>query len=300
MPEQLLKGAQVRPAREEVRCETVPQSMRRKAFRQAKPLARGRDRPPNQVGVQRPSPSPHEKRPVAVDRPRTLARVIFDRFPDGGHDRNDARFRPLAGDPKRLANRPSTTGQRQRLGNAKASAVEKQEDGEVASADPILRSCPRRILGQRHSLVGRDRTRKRPWTAWSPGARQLRNLPLLLGREGQEISNGGKLARRGGRPKSLAPPFGEEGTKILSAQRQQQAITHCLATIITQEFDQAMRRRDIGAHGVRGAPAVMEEMARPALDESAGGMIDQFSGSTSHRRMIAARLRPRNISNSEP
>jgi hypothetical protein len=31
-----------------------------------------------------------------------LARIIVDRFPDGRQDPSDARFRPLASDPKRL------------------------------------------------------------------------------------------------------------------------------------------------------------------------------------------------------
>jgi hypothetical protein len=61
-----------------------------------------------------------------------------------------------------------------------------------------------------------------------------------------------------------------------------------------------MRGRNIRPPGVGGTPAVVKEMTDPALDESACRVINQLSRSTSHRRMIAARLRPRNISNSDP
>ena len=38
-----------------------------------------------------------------------------------------------------------------------------------------------------------------------------------------------------------------------------------------------MRGRDIRARRVRRAPAIVKEMSLPTLDESASGMIDQFS-----------------------
>ena len=75
---------------------------------------------------------------------------------------------------------------------------------------------------------------------------------------------------------------------------------HRFAPIFTQELNEAMRRCDIGARSVRRTPSIMEQMIRPARDQGTRRMIDQVRGSTSHRRMIAARLRPRNISNSEP
>ena len=86
--------------------------------------------------------------------------------------------------------------------------------------------------------------------------------PLLLGHEGQEIANGGKLARRRGRPKTLAPAFGEEGAQVLSAQGDSSGRRrYGLAAIWPRKSMKPMRRRDIGARGVRGAPAVVEEMA---------------------------------------
>ena len=66
---QLLKGSQVRATRKEMRRKAVPQGVRRKRVRQPQPLARCRDRPPDQIRIERPTASADKKRRVAIHRP---------------------------------------------------------------------------------------------------------------------------------------------------------------------------------------------------------------------------------------
>ena len=92
----------------------------------------------HQVGIQRPTPGPEEQRPVALDRPRALACIVFDRLTDGGNDGHDTGLRSLADNPQRLSDRPGAAGQRKSLCNAEAGAVEQQQDGEIPRTDPRL------------------------------------------------------------------------------------------------------------------------------------------------------------------
>src|SRR5918993_4630672 len=107
--------------------EAMPQRVRSKAVGKAQPSAGSGNRAAYKVGIQRPTPSPEEQRPVALDGPGTLARIGFDRLTDGGYDGHDACFRPLAGDSQRLSDRPGAAGQRKSLCNAEAGTVEQQQ-----------------------------------------------------------------------------------------------------------------------------------------------------------------------------
>jgi hypothetical protein len=128
----------------------------------------------------------------------------------------------------------------------------------------------------------------------------LRDLPLLLGNEPQEVANGGKLA--GGRcwSQTLATTLGQKSAQVLRIQSGKLGGIDGLGSVRSQERNESMRSRYISSRSVLGSPPIVQKMTCPALDESAGGMIVQLSWFTSHRRMIAARLRPRNISNSDP
>ena len=58
--EQLLKRAQVRPAGEQMRGETVPKRVRRQAVRQAQAAASGLHCTPDQVRIERPAAGAEE------------------------------------------------------------------------------------------------------------------------------------------------------------------------------------------------------------------------------------------------
>ena len=128
----------------------------------------------------------------------------------------------------------------------------------------------------------------------------MRDLPLLLGDIGKEIADRGKLASRRRGPEPLAAAVGKKRAQVLRTQGGELGGADSFGPIRPQESDEPVSGRDIGSRRVRGSPPVVQKMACPALDENAGGMIVQLSWSISHRRMIAARLRPRNISNSDP
>ena len=96
---------------------------------------------------------------------------------------------------------------------------------------------------------------------------------MLLGGEGEELPNRRKLARSGGCAEPLPPPFGKEGAKVRRCKRQQCGRADQLAPIAAQELDQTMGGRDIGADGMRGAPAVVLEMAMPARRDFARRMV---------------------------
>src|SRR5512132_4695217 len=69
---QFLKGPKVRSPCKEMRRKAVPQGVRRKRVRQPQSLARCRDRPPDQIRIERPAASADKKRRVALDWPRAL------------------------------------------------------------------------------------------------------------------------------------------------------------------------------------------------------------------------------------
>ena len=123
MAEQFLQRAKVGSTRKEMRCEAVPKRMGRKAFGQTQPLACRCNGTAHEVGIERTTASAEEQRPIALDGPGALAHVGFDRFTDRGHDWYDARLRPLAGDPQRLADRPRVSGKRQGLRDAETRAL---------------------------------------------------------------------------------------------------------------------------------------------------------------------------------
>jgi hypothetical protein len=128
----------------------------------------------------------------------------------------------------------------------------------------------------------------------------LSDLPVLLGHIAQEIANRGKLAGSRSGTQSLAATLSKKRAQVLRTQGRELGGTDGFGSVRSQEGNEPVSGRYIGPRGVRGSPPVMQKVPCPALDESASGMIVQLSWSTSHRRMIAARLRPRNISNSDP
>ena len=94
--------------------------------------------------------------------------------------------------------------------------------------------------------------------------------------------------------------MGEESPKVRRRHAAKVRRLERPAAILLEEIDQAMGSRHIGTHRVPGAAAIMLEIGGPARRERANGRVQFRLGSVSHRRIITARLRPRNISNSDP
>ena len=122
---------------------------------------------------------------------------------------------------------------------------------------------------------------------------------LLLGGVGEEGADAGQLARCGRCAEPLSPPVGKEGAKVRCCEVEQPRRQDFLPAISPEKVDQAMRSRDIGAHRVLRAAAVMLKIGGPLRSERSG-RVSQCCGCVSHLRIITASVRPRNISNSEP
>jgi hypothetical protein len=67
--------------------------------------------------------------------------------------------------------------------------------------------------------------------------------------------------------------MGEEGPQVGRIDAQEVDMSDQSASVVPQEIDQPMRRRDIGAHRVRRAAAVVLEMIGPAGSEPACRMF---------------------------
>jgi len=122
---------------------------------------------------------------------------------------------------------------------------------------------------------------------------------LLLGRIAKEGANAGKLARGRGSAEPLPSPVGQERAKVRGTGLEQALGRNFLSTIAAEEVDQPVRGGDIGAHGMRRTAPVMLKIRTPLRRERLGG-VNYGCGCISHLRIIAARVRPRNISNSDP
>ena len=122
---------------------------------------------------------------------------------------------------------------------------------------------------------------------------------LPLRRESQERSNARQLAGSGSGTEALPSPVGEKGAQVRRAEVEEGFGGDLPTPVAAEKMDQAMRGRDVGAHGVRRAAAVMLEIGCPLRRKRLGGM-DQACGFVSHLRIIAASALPRNISSSEP
>ena len=124
-------------------------------------------------------------------------------------------------------------------------------------------------------------------------------MALLFRRVGQECADAGKLARCRGCAESLPASFRKKGPQVRCAKIKKTRWADWLAAILPQKIDQPVRRGDVGPHRVRRAAAVVLEVRTPLRGESSG-RVNYACGIVSHLRIITARLRPRNISNSEP
>jgi hypothetical protein len=96
---------------------------------------------------------------------------------------------------------------------------------------------------------------------------------LLLGGIFEEGADSGEFAggRRSAEP--LPSPVGEEGAQVGGTKAKQRRIGDRLAAIAAEEIDQPMRCRNIGAHRMRGAAAVMLQIGSPLRGECAGGVV---------------------------
>ena len=93
---------------------------------------------------------------------------------------------------------------------------------------------------------------------------------------------------------------GEECPEVRSRYAGQRRGFDPLPAVAAKELDEAMRGRDVCADRVRGKSPVVLQIGGPARRECGRRMRIQACGMVSHLRIIAATLRPRNISNSEP
>ena len=178
---QFLKRSEIRSSCKQVSSKTMPKRVRSEGIRQSQSPPGCCNRSPHQVRVQSAAASAKEERRVAGKRIWTLTDIFVDRFPDRGHHRHYASLRPLARHSKRLPNRKSLGGQRQRLGDAKAGAIKQKKDREITRTDPRSARGLRRIFGKAHRLVGRCGARKCSRALGRTGARKLHMMPLLLG-----------------------------------------------------------------------------------------------------------------------
>ena len=86
----------------------------------------------------------------------------------------------------------------QRLRDPQACSIEKQQDGEVAGANPLLAGSRGGVVGERHCLIRRCRTRQGPGAFGGADARTVRRFAGLHCGEGEEGADGGNFAGRGG------------------------------------------------------------------------------------------------------
>ena len=126
MAEQVLDGAQIRPAREQMGGEGVPQSVRRRVFRQSVAPAEVAHRALGDAGVQPLAAHAQKQRGVVGCADRVMAEPAGQRVGDGGQHRNEALFSTLAVDPQARLRIP-------RSARAPTSR---------ASASPIRRPAP--------------------------------------------------------------------------------------------------------------------------------------------------------------
>ena len=298
MTEQLLQRPQVRSPRQQMSRETVPEGVRRQRVRQAEPPARRRHGPAHEIRVERP--------PRAPTNSGTSPRSEY------GHCRTYSS----------IASRTAgTTGPR-----ASSTACRSLETSARSARWRRSATAPRRREGPRRKAAGgwqgrarrsRARSRLRPHSRRGPSPRRARRgaeaFAAFSARAFAAAAHDGPGARRRNpgrrappRVRALrrtrrapSPPVGEKGAQVRCAQVEQAVRRNLLAAIATEEMDQAMCRRDIGAHGMRRTAAVMLEVRRPLRRKRLGGM-NQPCGFVSHLRIIAASELPRNISSSEP
>ena len=102
----------------------------------------------------------------------------------------------------------------------------------------------------------------------------MRGLAFLLGGIIEERPNRRQFARRRRCPEPAGAAISEEGAQVGWLQRQQCKAADLLAAMAAEEIDKAMRRRDIGAHGVRRAAAIVLQIAAPAGRQVARRMAD--------------------------
>ena len=273
MAEQFLKRPQVRASRQQVRCKAVPKRVRSQRVGETEPPPRGSDRPAHEIRVERPSPRSHEQRHGSMKRIRALPRVVVDRVANGGDHRHDPHLRSLPGHPQGRSDRQQIGGQRHRFGDAQARAVQQQQDGKVSRADPGRAGGVRRIFGEVHGFVRCCWARQGARPLGRARPRKLRRHSLLFGDVDQEGAHSGELA--GGRcgAEAAGSAIGEKGAKIGGVHARQRGRVDRFAAIASEEFDQPVSRRDVGAHGVNGAAAIVLKIGRPARSERLGRMV---------------------------
>jgi hypothetical protein len=122
---------------------------------------------------------------------------------------------------------------------------------------------------------------------------------MPVGGKIEERPNARKLAGRRSGTEAFSSALSEKCAKVRCADVEEAHFLDLFAPVAAEEPDQPRSSRDIGSHGVRRAATIMLKVICPARRKRLCGM-NQLYGCVSHLRIIAARLRPRNISNSEP
>jgi hypothetical protein len=269
---QFLQRPEIGAASQQMRREAVPQRMRRQRIRQAQAPPGGGDGATDQVRVERAAARTDEQRTIALQRIRTLLNIFPDGIADRRDDRDNPGFRPLSGDSQRCADGQYVRAQRQRLRDAQSSAIKKQQDCEVASADPRRAGRLGRVLCEIHHLVGCGRAGKSPGALGRTRTRKLGWDRLLLGSISEEGANTGEFARRRCWSEPTGAPLRKEGAKIAGIHARQGGRLDCLAAIMPKEADEPMRGRRISSHGVRRSAPIMLEMRCPTGRERTRGM----------------------------
>ena len=279
MAEQFLQRAQVRTPGQQMSRETVAQRVRGQRIGQAEPVPGIAHRAADEVGIERPAAHPDEQRAWADQRPRAFQRISADRFAHRLDHRDHPGLAAFAGRPQRPPDRQRVGGKRHCLGDPQPRAIQQQQDGEIALADPIVARRPR-LLGQRQRVGRACRTGQGARPLGGTRARQLRDIAGVFRSKGQEGAHRGHLARRAARPQALtirpaAAPLGQEGAQVLSGDIEQAESPDLLAAILPEKVDEAMRGGDIGADRMRRPPTIMGKVRIPSRRKAARGMIAQ-------------------------
>ena len=104
----------------------------------------------------------------------------------------------------------------------------------------------------------------------------MRGIALLFGGKRQESANRRHFAGGGRGSKAPAPAIGEEGAQIRCMEVEKAETADLLTAMATEKIDQPVRSRDIGAHSVRRAAAIMGEITSPTRGKGSRGVVVVF------------------------
>ena len=137
MAEQFLDGTQVAAMGQKVGGEGVAQGVGCGAGGQAQPVPQIGHQRLHAARAERPAAHTPEQRRTGFQIEGTEIGIARAGLVDRGQDGHDPSLVALAGDAQGLAHRMVAPVERQRFGNAKAAAIEQEQDSAVTRLDPV-------------------------------------------------------------------------------------------------------------------------------------------------------------------